>query len=437
MVVGAGEASPAAAASGLDAMAAAVATVTENAGASPLGLAAHFGRFGPVAQARLRYTAAADALLPGLLGGAVAETLATEGGSLGLYDALRSLDILEGRAAWQPGFVAGWLGERAGSDPTLADLSRHVGALSGPPDVLPEQDAELLAQARTIASEGDPAAFAFLELARDPGCRRWRAGRRPACRTSRPCSSAARAARSIRQFPASSPRPDGPRRRRRGAGGGGPGGGGAGAGDRRGRGAPVAEDALLEQLQIRTLDAWEGELEDLRVQALHRPAGIGADQRHARAQRFAARGAVPCGLARGRGRRPPAQPRQPAPDRHPIRPDGPVRRAGAHDRDRPAVRRAERGALGAGRRRRGRPAPADGRAGAGDLDRHAEPGAAAFGADRRGRAGTDVGEPGDAAEAARGARLAAGSGGALPLCARRRLSVRGGAGRGHRRASPG
>ena len=47
-------------------------------------------------------------------------TLATEGGSLALYDTLRTLAILEGEAPWQPGFVAGWLAERAATDPALS-----------------------------------------------------------------------------------------------------------------------------------------------------------------------------------------------------------------------------------------------------------------------------------------------------------------------------
>ena len=167
-VVRAGEASPAAAAGELDAMAAAAAAVEAAAPQSPLGVAARLGRFGPGAAAERRYTAAVDALLPQPLGAAIAETLATEGGSLALYDTLRTLAILEGGAPWQPGFVAGWLAARAGTDPTFRALARHAAALSGPPPGLPGQDDELLAQARAIAAEGDPAAFAFLELARDP-----------------------------------------------------------------------------------------------------------------------------------------------------------------------------------------------------------------------------------------------------------------------------
>ena len=67
---------------------------------------------------------------------------------------------------------------------TLAGLARHAAALSAPPGGVPAQNPELLAQAREIAAEGDPAAFAFLELARAESARTWPTGRRTWCRAS-------------------------------------------------------------------------------------------------------------------------------------------------------------------------------------------------------------------------------------------------------------
>ena len=265
-VVRAGEASPAAAADQLDAMAAAVAAVEEGATRSPLGLAERLGRFGPGAAAKARYAAAVDALLPGVLGQAIGETLATEGGSLGLYDTLRTLAILQGGAPWQPGFVSGWLAERAGSDPALKALARHAGMLSGPPPDLPAQDEELLAQAREIAAEGEPAAFAFLELARDPRMQAlpgWSPAGVPDLatvlvrRSGRPIDQAMPGLFTAAGWAAAV---DG------------------GARDAalkaateaarvtgRSAEAPIQEEVLLEELQRRTLDAWSDELADLRV----------------------------------------------------------------------------------------------------------------------------------------------------------------------------
>lgn len=265
-VVRAGEASPAAAAGQLDAIGAAAAAVAARAGDSPLGLAARLGRFGPVEAAERRYAAAVDALLPGLLGEAIAETLATEGGSLELYDTLRTLAILQGAAPWQPGFVSGWLAERAGSDPTVGALARHAGALSGLPQGLPAQDAELLAQARAIAAEGDPAAFAFLELARDPRMQAlpgWSPAGVPDLatvlvrRSGRPIDQAIPGLFTAAGWAAAV---DGAAREatlRAAA------EGARVLGLRAG--APVNEDVLFEELQLRTLDAWSEELDDLRV----------------------------------------------------------------------------------------------------------------------------------------------------------------------------
>ncbi|WP_297975471.1 ImcF-related family protein, partial [uncultured Amaricoccus sp.] len=261
-----GEASPAAAARDLDAMAAAVAEVEAEAPRSPLGLAPRLGRFGPGAAARARYTAAADALLPAPLAAAIAETLATEGGSLPLYDTLRTLAILEGAADWQPGFVAGWLAERAGSDPALGALAPHARALSGPLHDPPAQDEELLAQAREIAAEGDPADFAFLELARDPGVQAlpgWSPADVPDLatvlvrRSGRPIDQAIPGLLTAAGWTAATGSAGEAAARR------------AAAETARVTGrtaeAPVDQEILLEELQLRTLDAWSEELADLRV----------------------------------------------------------------------------------------------------------------------------------------------------------------------------
>ena len=152
----------------LDGMAAAVADAATRSRGSPLGLAPYLGRFGAEAEARARYGAAAARLLPPLLAEGVGESLSREGGSVALYGTLRTLDILEGGTAWQPGFVAGWLEDRGGP---AAALAPHVAALAAAPAGMPPQDPELRAQARSIAAEGDRAAYAALELARSDAMR--------------------------------------------------------------------------------------------------------------------------------------------------------------------------------------------------------------------------------------------------------------------------
>lgn len=147
----------------LDVLAAAVADAAAQSRASPLGLAPRLGRFSPAAEAKARYRAAAARLLPPFLAAGAGDSLARDGGSVALYDTLRTLDMLEGGPGWQAGFVAGWLEDRGGP---AAALAPHVSALAAAPGGLPPQDPELRAQARAIAAEGDRAAFAGLELAR-------------------------------------------------------------------------------------------------------------------------------------------------------------------------------------------------------------------------------------------------------------------------------
>jgi type VI protein secretion system component VasK len=176
------------------------------------------------------------------------------------------LAILEGRAPWQPGFVAGWLESRGSEDPALARLAPHAGALSAPPPGFATPDAELLAQARSITGEGDPAAFAFLELARDPAVRAlpgWSPAAVPDLatvlvrRSGRPLDQEIPGLLTAAGWAAAT-------------------GGGAQAAIARAAaegarvtGAPPAatvdEAALFEVLQRRTLDAWAEKLAVLRV----------------------------------------------------------------------------------------------------------------------------------------------------------------------------
>ena len=269
-------ADPAAAARELDALRAAVEDVALRSRGSPLGLAPHLGRFSPGALAERRYAAAADALLPAPLGAALATALATEGGSLSLYDTLRTLAILQGDAPWQPAFVAGWVEDRAADDPTLGAFAVHAAALSGPPAALMAQDPELLGQARDIAAEGNPADFAFLELARDERARAlpgWSPaqvadlGASLVRRSGRPLSAEIPGLATAAGWAFAS-------------------GGGARDAIDRAAGlrarivggpapAPVSEEAVLDVLQAHTLEVWTAELADLRVRPFtDRPSSL-------------------------------------------------------------------------------------------------------------------------------------------------------------------
>ena len=256
--------SPAGTARALDALAAAAETVRARGTDSPLGLVHLLGPLSPAAAARTRYVAAVDAMLPHHIADALATALATEGGSLPLYDALRVQAILDGTAPWQPTYLAGWLADRSGADRALAPAARHATALSGPPPGLPAQDPELLLQARSLAAEGDPADFAFLELWRSEATATppWTPAGIPGVETAlvrrsgRPLDegipglftaagwqttvgSAATAA--VARAAAESERVLGR------------------------RGDSVPEVALQDTLQHRTLDAWTAYLQDLRV----------------------------------------------------------------------------------------------------------------------------------------------------------------------------
>ena len=376
------------------------------AGDSPPASRAHLGRYGPAAAARRRYVAAVDALLPGPLAEALAAALRHRGRLAGALR--RAARRWRSSRARRPGSrassPAGWrtrarpTRRSPGSRRTPRRSPARRPGFAGP-------DPELLAQARGIAAEGDPAAFAFLELARDPAIRAlpgWTPAAVPDLATGAWC--AAPAARSTQAIPGLFTA----------AGWAAASGGGARAAidraaEERERvvGAPARRrrcrrrrcSSVLQRAHARRLG---GGARRPPGQAVHRPAGLGADQRHPRPQRLAARGAVPRGLARGRRRGPQPQPRATSiRDRRRVRRDDPVRRAGAHGRDRPALRRAER--------RRSQALDADAEVGRRrlmdvqaprHLDRHPQPGAAAGGADHRGRAGADRGDPGGAAEAA-------------------------------------
>lgn len=262
-------ASAAEAARRLDAFRQAADKIARGAAASPLGLAPRLGRFGPAAAARRAYGAAAEALLPAPLGAAVDAALATEGRAVALYDTLRALAILEGSAPWEPDFVAGWLGDRAAGRPDLGALAPHVAALSAaPPGFAVAAEADLRAQARDIAREGDPLDLAFLELRRDPPLRAL-PGWSPEAVPDLAAVLARRSGRATSDPVAGIYTPEGWARARDGR---------AAAAIARMRaervrltGAPpapaeaVPEAALLARLQRETLATWTAELADLRV----------------------------------------------------------------------------------------------------------------------------------------------------------------------------
>jgi type VI protein secretion system component VasK len=144
----------------------AVTRIGEEAARSPLGLVSRVAVLDPTAVARQAYADAAAALIAEPLGEALSVALATEGEPGDLYDTLRALSIVEGRSGWQPGFVAGWITAREEVDPDLVALAPHVAALAGPLATLPPPDPESLGQAREIAAEVDPAVRTFIELER-------------------------------------------------------------------------------------------------------------------------------------------------------------------------------------------------------------------------------------------------------------------------------
>ncbi|WP_244428173.1 ImcF-related family protein [Sinorhizobium fredii] len=159
-------ATPAGRAAQLDAFAAAVRLVEQDASSSPVGIIRSVESVDPGATARRRYSEAADALVAGPLAEALAVALATEGEANALYDSLRAWSILKGTSDWQPRFLAGWVADRARTFPELAYLAQHVAAMSRAPSAIPSPDPETIAQARQFASEGLASERALLELTR-------------------------------------------------------------------------------------------------------------------------------------------------------------------------------------------------------------------------------------------------------------------------------
>ncbi|MEY9164610.1 type VI protein secretion system component VasK [Sinorhizobium fredii] len=157
---------PAARAAQLDSFAAAVRLVEQDAARSPLGLIHYVESVDPGAAARRRYSDVADALIAEPLAEALGVALATEGEPSALYDSLRAWSILKGTSGWQPHFLAGWVADRAGTFPELAHLAQHVAAMSKAPVGIPSPDPETISQARQFASEGLASERALLELTR-------------------------------------------------------------------------------------------------------------------------------------------------------------------------------------------------------------------------------------------------------------------------------
>ena len=127
--------------------------------------------------ARSIYRAAVADLLPGALHRAVAEALEGEGEGIALYDTLRALSMLDGRAEWDADHLAGWLEDRHSRLPAAGILAAHVHALEEPGPAPPPLDLVTFEQARRIAAEAAPDERAYLEMrrmARGAGLPPWR-----------------------------------------------------------------------------------------------------------------------------------------------------------------------------------------------------------------------------------------------------------------------
>ena len=116
-------------------------------------------------------TAYADALqthVPPAILAALEDTLATAGGSLDLYDALRALAVLKGDTDWTPAYLRGWFEDNQ-DGLGWAGFAEYAAALSGPDPELAAIDQEVLDQAREFASEAVEFDRVWLELKRSEG----------------------------------------------------------------------------------------------------------------------------------------------------------------------------------------------------------------------------------------------------------------------------
>jgi type VI protein secretion system component VasK len=257
----------------LDIFAAAVARVERDATGSPLGIVAHVPWLDPAAAARARYDTLASALVPGPVAEAIGVALATEGEATDLYDSLRAAAILEGRAPWQPRFLAGWVEARAAAFPGLAGVAPHVAAMRAAPEGIAVSDLETRAEAQRFAGQCDAADRAYLELARSDA-----AGALPdwTLDAALPAAVAVLVRRSATPVEAGVPglfTVAGWEHARAG--------GAAAAVERAaaegatlvGAGQQVEPDAVLDRLQAETLAAWRAFVADLRVRPFTDQAG--------------------------------------------------------------------------------------------------------------------------------------------------------------------
>jgi type VI protein secretion system component VasK len=249
----------------LDVMQSAVLAVEGRAGASPLGIIHRIPTLDPAEAARARYGMLADSLLLEPLAEAVTLALATEGDALTLYDSLRAWAILTGAAPLQPQFLTGWLRDRTQVFPELVPVLPHVGMLTRPNDDLEGLDPHLLAEARRFAADGAAEARAFLELARSPAAAALPAWS-PA--TTVPGIEAV----LIRRSGLSLDHGFEGLYTERGWSHAGDGGAAAAIAEAAreserllGVGDAAAPEAVLDELQARTIDAWTRQLSDLRV----------------------------------------------------------------------------------------------------------------------------------------------------------------------------
>ncbi|MFZ1470521.1 MAG: ImcF-related family protein [Paracoccaceae bacterium] len=133
---------------------------------APVNLFAGLFGYDAATQADAIYQAALQRHLPAVLAAGIDRALASEGEPAAAYDTLRAWSVLAGQTDWQPDWLAGWADDRTRADATLAGLAAHIAALAPPSAPPPPPDAELLAQARSIASEAAEPDRAYLEMRR-------------------------------------------------------------------------------------------------------------------------------------------------------------------------------------------------------------------------------------------------------------------------------